>query len=273
VISLLNRFFVPVHITNEEYTEGGNATPEEKALRVRIMREVFASGNNSPIRASDAAFYVLDANGQVVDALKLPDCLDNALVIRFLEKARNKLQVAGGSPVRPPTRQAPRPVTKPDEIALHLTARYIPAGGTWKQLPSEDWILLPKADWEKLLPADGAPVGATWKVDRRLAVKVLSNFYPPSSNRDPDTNRITTPTLTATVVSAENGVTRVRLDSDLHMKHRFLPVQDDNNYVDAKVVGYVDFDAAKQTVREVCIVTEEATYAKDHFGVAVRSVP
>jgi hypothetical protein len=60
------------------------------------------------------------------------------------------------------------------------------------------------------------------------------------------------------------------------MKHRFLPVKDDNNFVEAKIVGYVDCDAATRAIKSIRMVTEHATYvkenAKDTFGVALRSM-
>ena len=36
---------------------------------------------------------------------------------------------------------------------LHLTARHLPAGGSWRRLPSENWIVLERTEWLQLLPA------------------------------------------------------------------------------------------------------------------------
>jgi hypothetical protein len=196
------------------------------------MREVFRKGNNNIVRASDAAFYILEPNGHITDALLLPDCLNNGEVIKMLEEVRTELNVVEAkTPIVAPKPQSRPPTIKPNEIVLHLTARYVPAGGSWKLLPSEDWIVLNNGQWSKLIPAKDAKVDDSWKIDTALVTHILSNFYPPSSNRDPKTNTITNPEMRATVVSLKDGIARVRLDSNLTMKHRFLPVQDDNNRV------------------------------------------
>jgi hypothetical protein len=272
VIKLLNDYFVNINITNERFVVGGDATPEEKDARARIMREVFLAGQNSPVRASDAALYILDEKGKIVDALKLPECLNNDKVVELLEKCRQKLNVAAGPPIVEPRPQSVAPKADPRDLILHLTARYIPGGGTWKQLPSEDWIVLKPKEWSKLLPAADAKLNDSWNIDNELVVKILSNVYPPTSNRDPSQNTIEKPAMKATVVSQANGSMRIRLDSNLRMKHRFLPVKDDDNYVDAQLVGYVDVDLTAKKIRSVRLVTENGTYAKDNFAVAIRDV-
>lgn len=277
MIDLLNRYYIPIHVTNEKHIESGDASPAEKAERARIMREVFRTGYNNPVRASDAAFYVLEPTGHINDALLLPDCLNNDEVIKMLEEVRTKLKVpAAKAPVVAPRPQSAPPKTPADAIVLHLTARYVPAGGSWKLLPSEDWLVLDKSQWSKLTPAKDAKVGDSWNIDSTVVEYVLSNFYPPSSNRDPKTNKITDPQMKATVISAADGRVRIRLDSTLKMKHRFLPVQDDNNHVEAKIVGYLDWDLAKQAISDIRMVTENADYVKDNgkdgFGIAARLV-
>ncbi len=270
VIELLNAYFVPIHLTNEDYVSTGAATDAEKAERLRIMREVFIAGENNPIRASDAAIYVLDHDGHILKALKLPDCLVAHKVVALLEDTRTKLNLKPGKPIVTPRPQSMPPKVNSGEMVLHLTARYAPSDGAWKLLPSEDWIALKQDEWKKLVPKKDAKVGDTWNIDTELVTTILSNFYPPTSNRDPKTNKIYNPAMKATVVSVSDGVVRVRLDSDLRMKHRFLPIQDDNHHVEAKVVGYVDWDSAKGDFKDLRMVTEVGTYVNDNFGVAVR---
>jgi hypothetical protein len=276
VIDLLNSYYVPVYTANEEYGRDGTASPAEKAARVRMLTEAWKGGDRQAkevFMASDAAVYVMAPDGHVVDALRLPDCLENHRVIAMLEAVAKKYQVKKGDTLVPPSSQSDVFTTKvtPGSLALHLTARYIPAGGTWKQLPGEDIVVLEKDEWRKLIPAN-AEVGVSWEVDKDVAAKLMIDFYPPSSNRDPSTNRIDDSPLTATVVSVTDGVARVRLDCKLRMKHRFLPIKDDDKFVEAKVVGFVDCDPAKKQIKEVRMVTEKATYNKTTFGVAVRSV-
>jgi hypothetical protein len=68
------------------------------------------------------------------------------------------------------------------------------------------------------------------------------------------------------------GVIRVRLDGQLKMKHTFYH-KDDTNLVEATVTGFFDFDPRKRTMRSFQLVTNEASYGRGTFGVAVRSVP
>jgi hypothetical protein len=276
VIDLLNSYFVPVYTANEEYTRDGTASPAEKAARARMLTEawkVAGEQDGGVFMASDAACYVMAPDGHVVAALRLPNCLENHRVIAMLDGAIKKLNAKNGPTLVPPSSQADvfTPKVTPGTLALHLTARYIPAGGTWKQLPGEDIIVLEKDEWAKLIPAS-AKVGTSWVIDRDVAAKLLIDFYPPSSNRDPSTNRIDGSPLQATVVSVTDGVARVRLDCNLRMKHRFLPIKDDDKFVEAKVVGFVDCDPVKKQIKNVRMVTEKATYNDNTFGVAVRSV-
>src|SRR5262249_52798593 len=218
VIDLLNRYFVPVYVTNEDYTHGDASTPE-KAARTQMIREAWASDKASLLRASDAACYVLAPGGKVIDALRLPECLVTEKVTALLENAIKKLAIPEGKPLVKATPQSAPPTAKPSDLVLHLTARYLPAGGTWKQLPAEDWIVLERAEAVKFLAPADAKVGDSWTVDRAVVTKVLSNFYPPSANRNPATNEVDKPAMKATVVSVKDGVVRVRLDSNLKMKH------------------------------------------------------
>jgi hypothetical protein len=137
-------------------------------------------------------------------------------------------------------------------------------------LPSEDWLVFDKSKWSKLTPPKDAKVGDTWNVDKDIVVEILRNFYPPTSNRDPSTNKVHDPNMKATVVSNADGVMRVRFDSKLNMKHRFFPLKDDDHHVEAKVVGYIDWDSKKGAIRDLRFVTETGTYANDNFGISVR---
>jgi hypothetical protein len=56
------------------------------------------------------------------------------------------------------------------------------------------------------------------------------------------------------------------------MKHFFLPRQDDH-LVEATVLGFVEYEPKTKKIRSVRLVTDKATYGKEEFGVAVRSVP
>src|SRR5205085_12096948 len=99
-----------------------------------------------------------------------------------------------------------------------------------------------REEWERLLPAPTAVVGDSRVIDKEVASKLLHHFYPPTENNDIRKNRIDTLTLRATVLARKDGVTRVRLDGRMKMKHPFYH-KDDDNVVDTGLVGYFDVES------------------------------
>jgi hypothetical protein len=78
--------------------------------------------------------------------------------------------------------------------------------------------------------------------------------------------------LKATVVSNDGRVIRARLDGGLKMRHSFYHKEDDN-LVEATLVGFIEFELANRTIRSLQLVTDKATYGGGQFGVALRSMP
>src|SRR5262249_44476990 len=130
--------------------------------------------------------------------------------------------------------------------------------GWWAE-PGEDWVVLPRAEWSKLLPAGKVRPGDSWEPDRQAASRLLTRFYPPTENHDVGKHRIERQSLTARVLSMQDGVVRVRLDGRLKMKHPFYHRPDDSA-VEAAVVGFLEYDPAKGTIRALEVVTDGATY-------------
>jgi hypothetical protein len=151
--------------------------------------------------------------------------------------------------------------------------RTIKANG-WSAAPAEDWIVLERAEWMKLLPAGRVAVGDSWELDREAATKILKRFYPASENNDLAANRIDQQALKATVVAAKDGSRQARIEGSVKMKHNFYPRKEDGNFVEATILGYVDFENDKPHIRSLMLVTEKAVYGRQsqRFGVAVRSV-
>ena len=72
-------------------------------------------------------------------------------------------------------------------------------------------------------------------------------------------------------MSVKGGVVRARLDGRLRMKHPFYH-RDDDNFVEATLLGFLDFESGSGRVVNLQLITTEATYGRLHFGVAVRTV-
>jgi hypothetical protein len=160
---------------------------------------------------------------------------------------------------------------------------YVPDGprlgtersGQWGAVPSEDWIELKRAQWLKLLPAGPVRIGDSWDLDREVTAQLLTRFYPTTENNDLTTNRLDRQGLKGTVLSVKDGVIRARVEGGLKMKHAFYPGRADENFVEASIVGYIDFEVEKPRIHALRLITDKASYGGEsrRFGVAVRSVP
>ena len=150
--------------------------------------------------------------------------------------------------------------------------------GQWHALPSEDWFVLQRDQWTRLLPKGHVDIGDSWQVDEKLANTLLTRFYPTTELNDLHKNRIDMSSLKLTVLAVDKDRVRARIDGRLKMKHPFYPGRDDDNFVNATLIGMIDFDQSKPHVHSLQIVTDRATYGGSvndthPFGVAVRIVP
>jgi hypothetical protein len=266
VVSLLNRYFVPVYVSNEDYRGDGSAPAAERAEYDRIYREALTGG----MSAGTVHAYVVTPDGHPIDSLHVARAAQPKLLIEMLERTVRKMHLREGKPAVAPAVQSTRPKGEPDSLTLHLTARVL-RGGAWGEFPAEDWIVLRPEEWKKLLPAGAVAAGRSWDFDRAVAAKVLTHFYPATENNDLTTNRLHEQALKATVLSVHDGVVRARIDGRLKMKHPFYH-RDDNNVVEATVVGVLEFEPGKGRIRSLRVVTDKATYGGGTFAVALRSL-
>ena len=284
VISLLNRHFVPVFVSNEDYRGSGSAPPEERAELQRIHRE----GHAAKLSVGTVHAYVLAPDGRLLDSLHTVQAAKPELLIGLLEKTVSALRTpAAAAPVVEPC-PPPVPEAAPGVLRLHLTARYLErrgddyvlvrnAGGNWSALPSEDWILLRREEAAMLLPTTPARIGLSWEIDPKLASRLLTHFYPPTENSDISKNRIDEQVLRATIVSVEGSRARARITGSLTMKHPFYH-KDDDKFVTAGIVGFLEFEPRNKRIVSLQIVTDQADYggrvgSRLPYGVALRLVP
>ena len=305
VIDLLNNHFVPVNADGVFYKANANVLAEEKAAFEQIFQDFYRLNQKNQeagkpmLSVGTVHAYVLTPNGKPFASVHVGAATPER-VLGMLKHAVAELKVPEGKPVVHPAPQAVCPCKKADVLVLHLTARYlvpreqpearkdvdgkyVPAAlklgtarsGQWNAVPSEDWLEWDRPEWTKLLPSGKAAPGDSWDMDKQLASQLLTHFYPTTENNDLSTNRIDQQSLKGKVVSVKDGIVHARIDGSLKMKHAFYPGRDDQNFVSATIVGYVDFDQDKPRIRTLRLVTDHATYGGDstHFGVAVRSMP
>jgi hypothetical protein len=289
VIALLNQYFVPVNVANQEYATSSAVPAEEKAEKTRIYRDAL----QAKLPAGTVCVYVLDPDAKLLDSLIVSDAARPERLLDLLQRTVDRLKLAPGEALVKPAPQSHAPHAEPGSLVLHLTARYLrrqgdeyvrlhPVLGTersgqWAHLPSEDWVVLDREEWEKLLPAGDVRPGTAWEPDRDVLARLLTHFYPPTENTDVRKNRLDEQEVKATAVSVEAGVARARVEGRLKMKHSFYHKLTDE-FVEASLVGFVDFAVDRSKAPSVRLVTDRATYggegnARQPFGVAVRSEP
>jgi hypothetical protein len=267
VVSLLNRSFVPVYVSNEDL-EDGTAPAAEKAERDRIYREAQKAG----LSTGTVHVYILTPDGHPIDSLHVATAAQPDRLIDLLERTVERLQPPGGGPLVTPVPQSVHAEAGPDDLVLHLTARSLDGRGAWGGIPAEDWIVLDRDQCAALLGPGPLEPGRSWEVDRDVSARLLTHVYPATENNDVRKNRLERNELRATVVPARDGVVRVRLDGALRMRHSFYH-KDDDRVVEATVVGFLDVEPGSRAIRTFRLVTERATYGGGTFGVAVRSIP
>jgi hypothetical protein len=277
IISLLNRYFVPVYTSNEDYDKGGSAPEDEKKAYLRIYHEALKEKR----AAGSVCVYLLMPEGEGLASIIVSDAACQGRLQKFLEDAIKKLKTPEGKPLAEPVAQSTPPRHDADALVLHLIAR-VDHRGSWGEFPSENWIVLKKAEWSRLLPAAAVTKGDSWDVDKAMATRVLTHFYPQvetcifdreTTADSPHRHRIDGQSLKATVLSVNAGNVRVRLEGNVKLKHTFYPGRDDDNLATSTVLGYADFDVTRKKVTSLRLVTEQALYGKHKFSVAVRSVP
>jgi RNA polymerase sigma factor (sigma-70 family) len=284
-IDLLNRYFIPVYLSNQDYENNGAAPADEKAA----FRSIYHAAAKAKLFIGVNGAYILNADGEPVDSQSGCHAADAAALIDMLEWQVFHLGLRAGPTVVPPTPQSHPPRSDVDSVVLHLTARYLKREGGalvpfktqlgkknsygWNAYPAESWIVLSPDECARLLPGETPRVGATWSLDTAIVDRILKNCYPQTEDNDLSRNHIGQGWLRATVVMIDGDRVRARLDGSLKMTHPFTPGKNDDRYVAATLLGYVDYDRATRRIQALRLYTPQATYGTEPFGAVVRTVP
>lgn len=283
VINLLNHFFVPVFLSNEDFRKGGCAPADERKELQRIYREALDAKRS----AGSVHVYLLGPDGIGLDSMHVASAYKVEKLVPMLEGAVAQYKLSAAQTLFPPGPQSRHPKCAPDALVLHLVARNVIKQGDeivptksklgetrsagWGSYPSEDWIIFSKDDAAKMLPRGNVQQGTTWKLDADLVSRFLTHFYPTTENNDVQKNKIQKQELSGKVVALKDGVARAELTGHLTMEHWFYH-KADGNVVDTRLAGYLDFEPATGRVRALRLITEDATYSRRPFGVVLRSV-
>jgi hypothetical protein len=271
-------------VSNEDYAKDGSAPAEEKAERNRIYREAA----KAKLSSGTVHVYILASDGHCIDSQHVATASKVEELTVMLERTISKLKTPEGQVLVKPCPQSAPGTRDANTLVLHLTARYLrrqgddyivpkvnlgeTRAGGWAGYPGEDWISFTRAEASKFLPAGTVTPGASWDIDKETAANLLHHFYPPTENNDIRKNVIDEQTLKATVLTHQDGVIQARLDGRLKMKHPFYH-KPDEQVVEATLVGFLEFEASTKTIRALQLVTDQASYGRQVFGVAVRLTP
>lgn len=266
VVATLNRDFIPVYLSNEDYAGGGPAPPAERRERDRVLSESAAKG----LSTGTVHVYVLDLDGHAADSAHVAEGAKLDVLTRLLRRNVERFRPEPGPPVVEPAPQASPPAHEPGGLTLHLVARSLDGRGAWGGVIPEDSFTL-SADEARGLTTEAPAVDKAWDLTPALSARLLERFYPATENNDLSKNCIEVAAIRAVVVSVAGGVARARLVGELRMGHPFYQ-KEDGKVVEARVLGFVDFDAGSRAVRSLLVATESATYNGGTFGVALRSV-
>lgn len=282
IISTLNRFFVPVYISNEDYSPTGSAAPAEKAERMRIYAETIKAGLSS----GTVHVYIIAPDGRPIDSMHVARAYKIEELSALLDRTITRLKVVEGKPLVAPTPQSRAPWAGNDSLVLHLVARNVERkngvdiphrvrlgetnSANWGSYPVEDWIVLDAEQQSKLLPRNTVTAGQSWDVDAGTASLILTHVYPSTENNDLSKNKIERLALRATVLTIRDGTVRARLDGQFRMKHTFYEKEDDL-HVEAALVGLLEFDAVSRRIKSMQLATNGATHGRRSFGVVVQT--
>lgn len=271
VIALLNKYFVPVYSSNEEVAQGGTAPAAEKVERQRIYLEFF--DKKMPI--GDVHVYILTPDAVAYQGIPVGDITADNLTAN-LKNIAAKMEIQAGGPVAKIRRQSVPPSHPADSMVFHLIARGSNAG-TYREFPSENWIILSREEVAKILPRGDLKPGFSWDIDKGVAFKWLAKFYPQTVEvNNVERSRIDQHTLRATVISLENGAACARIEGSLLMKRSFTPNHDDNFFVRGSLLGFINFNAVTSTLQTLRIITTKAIYGDmasgEGFSAALRSM-
>jgi hypothetical protein len=273
VISLLNRYFIPVYSSNEDSGPQGHGAEEERAEHIRIYREAM----KSPCGAGAVFVFILDPGGRVINGLDVAHASRGNTLAEMLQGVVKKLNTSPGPTLVKPTAQSQPPNSEADALVLHLTSRSFGKVFPWGGIPAENWIVLNRAEWQRLLPSEKVKVGLSWTLPDDIVGELTRNFYPPMEDIDSRDNRsrIDKAYLECIIISVRSRVIQARLEGTLRMKRTFYAHRNDDNYVDATMIGLLKFDAISRQVYDFDVVTDKAIYGpnnREEFGASLSSV-
>lgn len=269
VIETLNHYFVPVFISNEDYEKDGPASPAERKERDRIFAECARNGTS----VGSVHVYLLAPDGHAIDSAHVASVTSTPRLQELLERCLVKLGTRAGEPLIKPRNLSIAPVASEGGLVVHLVSRGQdtgPQGGSWREFPAENWVVLSKTDVAGFLPSSEPSTGDVYDIDSRSATNLLRYFYPQSEDpTDSPWTKIDRQVLKSTVLKVEAGAATARLEGEVQLQRNFYPGKFSPERMQATLVGFVTWDLQSRRIQSFQLVTDEAVRDKEHYAVAV----
>ena len=117
IISLLNRYFVPVYLSLEDVAATGSASALEKSE----YRRIYAEAQRAGLSTGTVHVYILTPDGHPLDSLHVAKASEPEQLTALLDGAMQKLKTVPCAPVVKPAVQSKPPKHDANALVLHLT--------------------------------------------------------------------------------------------------------------------------------------------------------
>ena len=274
VISMLNRYYVPIYVANEDvWGKSSKMLPEEQREVMRIKNEAAEAKKNF----GDVCVYIAGPDGRTIDALKVPELYEPPQnTVNLLQRNIDRLKLKEGKPLVKPTPQSVPPKVDADAVVLHVVVREDNQAHSWQPYPGENWVTFTKAEWTKFLPPSSG--AKSWDVDPAVSKKLLTFWYPgteDSHSDQVDRNVIEKATIQAKLHPGDGRWERIELVATLRMGRRFYPGKLDMQAtpLEANAWGMLEVNSSKPEIKSFRMATESASWGGKKIGVSVRQAP
>ncbi len=253
IIGLLNQYFIPAYVVNEDYSRKGAAPAEEKAE----LQSIFKEGHAAKRSVGSVHVYILNADGKLIDSMHVAEAAKPKVLTAMLQKVVAELKLKPAPPVAKIQPQSAPLACEEGSLLLHLVSRSVDGKGAWSEFPVENWVELTPEE-QKGLVAE--------QPDHNVLKKILTHFYPATENNDVSKNRFEQLSATSKRVGSQ-----LQLSGRFKMAHSFYH-KDDGKFVEAEFVGFAEHDRDTGKITNLQLTTRDARYNGGKFAVAVRSV-
>src|SRR5262245_23232193 len=148
VIEMLNRSFVPVYISNEDYGGDKPAAPKEE---VQAWQKIYGDAVKEKRSSGSVCVYLVGPDGVGLASMVVSKAAEKDNLLKMLRASIAGRDFDAGKPLVTPRCQAPAPKAGPADVLLFLVSR-TDHRHSWGEFPSENWIVLKEQQWKSWLP-------------------------------------------------------------------------------------------------------------------------